>query len=123
MLQLIVSPAARFPEYEMPLNKILCGLDLPDPLALDFKPSEPEKANAETLLRSAIQAWPKVAGTSLEGFRNSFLLRRGRLTHAENKWQLLVEKRGYDVLLTTIPWGFGIIKHSWMPTPVYVEWI
>jgi hypothetical protein len=63
-----------------------------------------------------------VKSTSLEGFRSSFLQRKGLLFEEESQWKLQVEKKGYDLLLDSIPWSFKMIKFSWMNKMMDVEW-
>ena len=69
-----------------------------------------------------ITNWKSVGQTSVAGFRESFLQRRGRLTRKDDAWQLKVEQRAFDMLLDSIPWGFAAIKHPWMERVVYVKW-
>jgi hypothetical protein len=33
-----------------------------------------------------------------------------------------VEKKAYDILLDRLPWGIGMIKLSWAPYVLNVEW-
>jgi len=122
LLQILVSTAPQFSENDLTLNKLLCGVAPFIPLGGDFVPSESEVATAESLLRSAMASLSKLANTSLDGFRESFLARPGTLIHIGSEWRLRVEKRSWDVVLTTVPWTFGLIAHPWMSEPIHVEW-
>lgn len=104
------------------LDKILCGLPL-DRRVGGGQPLMPEeKQMADDLIRGMIQNWPVLKKTSVEGFRDSFLLRRGVLSLKEDVWTLKVEKRSFDMLLDQLPWSYQTIKYSWMDTRVIVEW-
>jgi hypothetical protein len=121
LLQILVSAAPRFSEADLPLNKLLCGIELAIPAGGDFQPADSERANAEMLLKSAMEAWPKLSPTSIDAFRESFLSRPGTLTRGESQWRLGVEKRPQDALLATFPWAFSVVKHPWMSAPIHVE--
>ena len=75
-----------------------------------------------SILKGVKGNWPKMKGTSLEGFRETFLNREARLVERAEFWQMNVEKRGYDVLLPSIPWKYSPVKLPWMPKPIVVEW-
>ena len=110
------------PEYILPLNKILCGLSLEEPLPLFMAITETEKQECEELLQEVIVNWQKPGSLSTDGLRESFLVRDAILS-AENKgWKLTVERRGYDVLLDSMPWSFSHIKLSWMQELITIEW-
>ena len=110
------------PEYILPLNKILCGLSLEEPLPLVMAITETEKQECEELLQEVIVNWQKPGSLSTDGLRESFLVRDAILS-AENKgWKLTVERRGYDVLLDSMPWSFSHIKLSWMQELITIEW-
>ena len=49
--------------------------------------------------------------------------RKGKLVRGERRWTLTIEQRGYDVLFSSLPWSFSVIKPAWMPDPLYVEWV
>ncbi|HLO95924.1 MAG TPA: contractile injection system tape measure protein, partial [Burkholderiaceae bacterium] len=66
--------------------------------------------------------------TSVAGLREAFLQRQGRLAKdkpradAPPAWRLRVEKRGLDVLLDRLPWGFSTVRLPWMEGVLHVEW-
>ena len=68
------------------------------------------------------QQWPQIKNSSFDGFRVSFLQRHGILTLGEEGWNLVVEQRAYDVLLQTLPWGYGMIKTPWMDKILTATW-
>jgi len=110
------------PEYILPLNKILCGLSLDDPLPSFIPLSEKEKNECGELLSETINNWQRIGNSSKENLREAFLNREGILSFENNGWKLQVERRGYDVLLDSLPWSFKHIKLSWMQDLIVTEW-
>ncbi|NOZ26257.1 MAG: hypothetical protein GXO94_09245 [Nitrospirae bacterium] len=111
-----------FPEYLLPLNKVLCGVELSTPVGSKTELSEKEREESERLLRTVISHWSALKGTTVRGFRESFLKREGILSDSDEDWSLVVERRAYDVLLERLPWGISVIRLSWMRRPLYVQW-
>ena len=74
------------------------------------------------LIEAAISHWTAIGRCSVDAFRGNWLIRDGILTEHEDKWELTVEKRVYDLLLNKSPFSFSIIKHPWMSKPLYVNW-
>ncbi|MEO5998619.1 MAG: contractile injection system tape measure protein [Chitinophagaceae bacterium] len=122
ILQNMVTGNAKSPEYLLQLNKLLCGFDVADTIIGSIRLTKKEIEEADNLLSSVIENWKQLKSTSLDGFRGSFLQRKGILFQKESSWTLQVEKKGYDLLLNTIPWGFGLIKLPWMKKHIMVEW-
>jgi hypothetical protein len=60
--------------------------------------------------------------TKPQTFQETFLRRQGRLYKRENRWELIVEKKAYDMLLTSLPWNISMIKLNWMSDRLVVEW-
>jgi hypothetical protein len=122
ILQYLVTGNAEAPEYELSLNKILCGIDLLYPIEYKYEISDTEKNEVNDLMESMIKNWNALGNTSIAGLRESFLLRKGIITKDDEKFVLQVEQKAFDILLDRIPWSYSIIKYSWMNKPVYVEW-
>lgn len=122
MLQYLVDGKTSTPEFELVLNKILCGVDLESPVPLEADLSEKEKGIVEQIIKDMILNWKAVSNASVEGFRHSFLQRSGILRKREEWWELQVEEKPYDMLLDSIPWSYKTIKFAWMELPVYVKW-
>ena len=110
------------PEYRVSLNKILCGVELGEPL--DFGPpvTEPEADHCEGLLLAVIAHAPILGEMSIPAFRGNFLHRSGALTMRDGAWLMRVERKTYDLVLERVPWGMEWIKLPWMPLPLRVEW-
>jgi len=110
-------------EYEMPLNKLLCGIHPDEFVATDYQLIDAEKMECEHLLKAVIGHWSALGDASLEGLQGTFLCRDGKLSLREDgNWLLQVEQRGFDVLLEQLPWAISIIKLPWMPSLLFVEW-
>lgn len=123
MLQFLANPETGITENLLPLNKILCGLDITDLVPTDEIEISREDADAgNELIKAVINNWPKIGNTSIQGFQTSFLQREGRLEKTEEGWSLKVEQRSFDMLLDSLPWSITLIKLPWMPKPLHVEW-
>jgi hypothetical protein len=122
LLQYVVSGKAKHPEFVLQLNKLLCGIHPENLSLINLRLTRKEKAEADEMIKAVINNWKALKATSVNGFRESFLQRNGILTDNETHWSLQVERKGFDILLNTIPWGFGIIKLPWMKKHIQVEW-
>ena len=122
LLQYMTHERTETPEYDLAINKILCGVDLYFPVAGQIDITEKEQEAIEGLIRGMIQNWQTIGRTSVQGFRESFFQRRGQLILRDDAWHLKVEERAFDMLLDSIPWGFSTIKDPWMERVVYVDW-
>jgi hypothetical protein len=122
LLQYIITGETETPEHELILNKILCGLPVDEPLPKSIEISDIEKEEVETLLQSVVKHWEALKGTSVEGLRQTFLIKDGILRQDENGWELLVERTTVDVLIDKLPWGISVIKLPWHDTMIHVEW-
>lgn len=122
LTQYLVTGRTEISEESLALNKILCGAPLEMTIDREFEISEEEVVLSESLIKGAIQNWEKMKGTRVQTFRETFLQREGRLRKEENYWELRVEEKSYDMLLTTLPWNLGIIKLAWMKDRLTVLW-
>lgn len=125
LLQVLLTDAQAVSDQAqaLALNNVLCGLDPQTPVTGGFTPTAQEVTEARSLLQSAIQNWPVLQDLSVEGFRSSFLWRKGKLMRGEDRWTLTIEHHSYDVLFSSLPWSFSVIKPAWMPVPLYVDWV
>jgi hypothetical protein len=122
LLQLLVTEAT-YEEHELVLNKILCNLPVSSAVPMNIELKASEKQLAKELIEVTMKRWKKGSSGSKESFRASFINRDGRLSMINEEWHLKVDKRGYDVILQTLPWSYGMIKLPWMLKPLIVEWI
>jgi hypothetical protein len=123
LVQLLVQDRSETPEYELTLNKLLCGLPPDEPVPWEVALPEEVRAEVQNLLTSVISYWGALRNTSPAGLRESFLQRFGRLSRKpDGGWLLQVEQKSYDLLLDHLPWSYSLIKLPWMPQALWVEW-
>ncbi len=121
-LQYMVDGVGDAPEYMMVLNKLICGVASAQPVVRNIQLNDDEKQLIDGLLVAVIEKWKGIGNTSVDGLRDSFLKREGRLYTKDDQWHLQIESRSYDMLLDSLPWSYATIKYSWMPRVIYVEW-
>ena len=109
-------------EFDMPLNKILCGMEIQDPIGEEARIPENLQSACEELLRAVIGHWGALKNTGIDAFRETFLNRPGKLAKVDNGWLLQVEQKAVDVLMNKLPWGIGTIKLPWMREILFTEW-
>ena len=109
-------------ETELTFNRLLTALPGYMPLPKHLALTDEERQTADSMMAGVKANWPQMNGTSVEGFRGSFLVRKGKLEQEEERWQLTVEEKSYDMLLETIPWGFRQIRLPWLKKYVQVKW-
>lgn len=109
-------------EFNLILQKILCGYGVEETLPANVVLSQLEIDESDNLLRSVIDYWPPLKSTSVAGFRDAFINREGRLSMTNNGWLLKVEQKTVDILLGKLPWGFSTIRLPWMQQMINVEW-
>jgi hypothetical protein len=64
-----------------------------------------------------------LGSTTVDGLRQTFLQRRGRLETRDGggRW-LVVEAGSFDMLIDHLPWGYTMQKLPWMEEVLNVEW-
>jgi hypothetical protein len=122
LIQFLVDERSDTPEYRLILNKVLCGIEPHVPIRRDITLTENERQLTTGLLQAMIQHWRTLGNTSVSGLRESFLQRSGRLELRDDVWHLRVEEKAYDLLLDRLPWSYSMIKYSWMPLGLQVDW-
>ena len=124
LLQAIINPdcTTEYEEQELFLNKLLVGYPLESPLPRTLEINTQEQKMVKSMVTFAMQGWSQMKNTSLEGFRNSFLIREGYIEEKPNSWNLSITPHAIDILLDTIPWSYNLIKHSWMPKRISISW-
>lgn len=122
LLQYIVSRETTVPEYDLILNKLLCGIDIDDALPGSIELSDIEKEETDNLLETVAKYWTALKSTSGDGLRRSFLIRDGILRKHSNGWKLSIPRSSIDILIDRIPWNISIIKLPWCDQMIYVEW-
>jgi hypothetical protein len=122
LLQFLADGRTDAPEAHLALNKVLCGATPADVVGASIDLSDDERASAEGLLRALIGHWTIVANTSIAGLRETFLQREGRLEDTSDGWRLTVQRKTLDVLVDQVPWSFSVLRHDFMPRPLYTRW-
>jgi hypothetical protein len=123
LVQYLASGKEIIAEFELGLAKILCNLEMETPVDTSIILTSEEKEEANELLLSAIEYWSILKNTSVDGLRDSFLVRDGKLSFNKNEWLLQVEQKPYDMLLQNLPWNISMIKLPWMKNLLKTEWV
>jgi hypothetical protein len=122
LLQYCVNSSEENAENVMALPKILCGLELDEPIENQALITEEEKSLVESLLTSMIRQWDILGNTGIDGLQQTFIQRNAALRAMENNLELEVEKRAFDMLLDKIPWTYSLIKFPWMTESIITLW-
>ena len=122
LTQYVISGEFVFRENELIMNKVICGVEIENPVPESIEVTSEETELAESLLHAVISHWKTLGSTSIAGLRETFLIRSGRIFETDQSWNLEVETKGFDVLLDSIPWSFGLIYLPWMKKPIKVNW-
>lgn len=112
------------PEDESPLvlAKILCGLHPAETVSVKGEVGE-KWDEIRTELWDAVRSnWDKLKNTSIEGLIESFVIREGILKSVPATWQLTVERKTIDVLMSSLPWPISVIKLKWSKELLTVAW-
>ncbi len=110
------------PEWNLVLEKFMCGLRPEIPIERQLRLSDAEMAECESLLSSVIEHWLALKNTSPRGLRETFLRRDGLLRPTDKGYRLQVARKTQDVLLDALPWTFYIIKPAWNDYLIEVLW-
>lgn len=111
------------PEYKLTFHKILTGMDAATPLPPEAPLLPEETATCTELLEAVLRHWTALRNTGVDGLREGFLLRNGKVQHTKNSLQLDVERLAQDVLLARLPWGYSTVKLPWLEPLLTVSWI
>jgi hypothetical protein len=122
LLHHLATGALTAEEYELVLAKILCGIPMETPVPREPPVTANEQGEAIKLLESAVRHWAVLRGTTADGLRGNFLIRRGRIELRQDDWLLRVEPCSYDMLLESLPWGIAHLKFPWMSRLMQIEW-
>jgi hypothetical protein len=122
LLQYLATGLTSFEEWDLSLNKILCGVSLNTPISPTLELTLEEDELVRKLINGTIFNWEKIRGTKLETFRETFLVRQGMLYEKDNRWELIVERKAYDVLMDTLNWNISMINLGWMKKRLNVQW-
>lgn len=126
LLQYLVYGEEReYPETELLLNKILVGKEPGFPLPRRCPLTRQETELIDSLMSGVKNMWTKVAHTGDPALRQSFFQREASMSSkGENpvRWKVKVMEKAYDVLLDTLPWPMGMVRHPWMNDIIEINW-
>ncbi len=122
LLNYLVSGSELAEEEGMIVNKILVGLPIESVPVFLPKLTDADRAEVDALLQHVLSTWVVLKNTSPDALREAFLSRTGNLIEHESHWQLDIDARGIDALLSSFPWGYNTVNCSWMEKIMMVEW-
>lgn len=122
ILEYLVTGKDKHEEFDLVLNKLLCGLQPDDIVPMDLLLDESIKNECDNLLKEVIVHWCALKNTGIDALRETFLQHNGKLSQVDNGWLLTVEQKSTDILLGYLPWGFGVIKLPWMSDIIHTDW-
>ena len=120
--QYLVTGSEAVQEYSLIFNKLLCGIDLEEPIPVIEELPEHIKQSCQELLEIVVKNWTALKGTSIQSLQATFLQREGILTKAANGCKVQIERITLDILLDKLPWSISIIALPWRKELIYVEW-
>jgi uncharacterized protein (DUF2267 family) len=123
LLQYLTTEDSFFLEYLLPLNKVLCGMELTEVFDFGAPILDSEVEECVNLLGAAIEQASILNNMSVPGFRGTFLMRQGVLSSRDGCWLLRVERETFDIVLERFPWSWEWVKLPWMEAPLRVEWL
>jgi hypothetical protein len=111
-----------FFESDLIFEKYLCGLPLNKPIPKRSLLNKEIKEEADNMITQVIRNWPALKNTSIDGLRQMFIQREGKLIQTEKGCRLIVERKAQDILLESLQWNISIVKLPWKDDLLFVEW-
>jgi len=121
-LQWMTNHTASAPEYQLLLNKVLCGVAPSWPIPQQVSLPDGAETVIDGLLTAIIAHWKALRNTSIAGLHSTFIQREGLLIDTPEHWQLNIFPAAFDMLLDQLPWRYQTIKYPWMDKPLFVSW-
>ncbi len=109
-------------EYELVIPKIFCAYPIKAAIPITMELSNAEREEVNAMLEACIANWEILKKTSIDGLRESFLQRKGKVELGMEKITVQVEKGSVDMLLDYLPWSLNMIKFPWLKQLIHVEW-
>lgn len=109
-------------EWNLLLEKLMCGLAPDFPIERRILITEKEIAECNALLEAVIEHWTALKKTSPRALQETFLKRDGLLSKTEKGWLLQIERKTQDILLEALPWSYSMMRLSWNEYLIEVLW-
>lgn len=122
LLQFIVTGQELSGEIELPLNKILCGIDVSEPIPKNVHLTDEEKDECVFLIKTILERWDALKTTNPAALRDTYLQREGILKKSGPSWTLIVQRNTFDIMLEKLPWSISMVKLPWCQQILNVEW-
>ena len=122
---LVYGEEKEYSEEELYLNRVLVNLDADRPLPRSCKLNELEIKTVDLMIDTVKKSWDKISHISDRALRETFFQRKGVVLYDGRepaRWVVTVEEKAYDVLLSSIPWGYSMYRYPWMNEIVEVKW-
>jgi hypothetical protein len=110
-------------DFDLVFEKYLCGMHAGQVTYRFINLSEHMKTEAVSLLHAVVKHWSVLKNTSIEGLREGFLQRKGKLIVTGNSFRIIMEQNTLDILLQQVPWNISLLKLPWMEHLIHVEWM
>ncbi|HNW98471.1 MAG TPA: contractile injection system tape measure protein [Bacteroidales bacterium] len=122
ILQSITGLPGKHYEHLLPLNKIICGMNMLTPVDPIFRIKKQERDEINDMIKAVLEYWSALKSTSVKGLQESFIQRKGTIEKSDKDWILRVENTGIDLLLDELPWSINILNYPWNDYIIHVEW-
>jgi hypothetical protein len=123
LIYYLVTGQTQSREHNLVLAKLICDWPINSYVSTSIELDDSSLKEADNLLAAILEHWAVMQNAGIEGLREGFLQREGKLTNSGHRsWSLQVESQPIDILLDQLPWGINLIKLPWMKTLLNVEW-
>ena len=109
-------------EALMVLGKVLCGLEISEPL-MPIVLDQEEQEIIDGMLEAVLAKGPLWKNLTVDSLRAAYLQREGLLKTRDGVWLLQVKRETHDITLERLPWSFQVVKLPWMSAALQVEWV
>ncbi|WP_299189529.1 contractile injection system tape measure protein [uncultured Aquimarina sp.] len=123
LLHFIATKREKQLENNLVFEKFLCGYPMDKPIRKNIRLPQKYKVEAERMLQAVLNNWQALKNTSVDGIRENFIKRSGKLMlDDQSKYRMIVERKTQDILLEKLPWNLNLIKIPWIDKLLFVEW-
>ena len=109
-------------EYQLGIEKLLCGLPQQAPLTRKIGLSDQDQTQANELLQAVLGHLPQLKTNSIALLRHEFLQRPGKYVPHPEHPKLIIEQKTQDILLNQVPWNLSVIAFPWRKKLLYCDW-